>query len=206
MTDVASTDVRSTLEIAAARAKNKSVAKRARTMVQSIDDAAAAERAALEQWHQRVAAVLARVEALAAAPVAADTRVQLAQRRPTGSSSRAHGTFAVDPETNARFGALVTEAHGAIERFEQAQAERRAAEERRASRVRRSTNLCERVEALRGEDALEALEQARGEWEGLVTARTPRSQRRWTSAMRICTHGSRPRAGAPPNATPTVRR
>ncbi len=78
------------------------------------------------------------------------------------------GTFAVDPETNARFGALVTEAHGAIERFDQAQAERRAAEERRASLRAAKHELCERVEALRGEDALEALDKARGEWEGLV--------------------------------------
>ena len=168
LTDVASTDVRSTLEIAASRAKNKSVAKRARTMVQSIDDAAAAERAALEQWRQRVASVLARVEALAAAPVVADTRVQLAHAESDWLELAGSGTFAVDPETNARFGALVTEAHGAIERFDQAQAERRAAEERRATLRAAKHELCERVEALRGEDTLEALEKARGEWEGLV--------------------------------------
>ena len=168
LTDVVSTDVRSTLEIAASRAKNKSVAKRARTMVQSIDDAAAAERAALEQWRQRVASVLARVEALAAAPVVADTRVQLAHAESDWLELAGSGTFAVDPETNARFGALVTEAHGAIERFDQAQAERRAAEERRATLRAAKHELCDRVEALRGEDTLEALDKARGEWEGLV--------------------------------------
>ena len=168
LTDGASTDVRSTLEIAASRAKNKSVAKRARTMVQSIDDAAAAERAALEQWRQRVASVLARVEALAAAPVVTDTRVQLAHAESDWLELAGSGTFAVDPETNARFGALVTEAHVAIERFDQAQAERRAAEERRANLRAAKHELCDRVEALRGADTLEALDQARGEWEGLV--------------------------------------
>jgi hypothetical protein len=66
-TDGASTDVRSTLEIAASRAKEQVVAKRANDG-QSIDEAAAAERAALEQWRQRVASVLARVEALAPRP------------------------------------------------------------------------------------------------------------------------------------------
>ena len=71
-------EVRNTLELVAGRAKNKSVSKRARMMLQSIEETEAAERAALEQWRQGIAAVLARVSALAAAPVAGDTRVQLA--------------------------------------------------------------------------------------------------------------------------------
>jgi Domain of Unknown Function (DUF349) len=162
-------EVRNTLELAATRAKNKSVAKRARTMLQNIEETEAAERAALEQWRQRVASVLARVEALAAAPVGADTRVQLADAESEWLELAGSGTFAVDPDTNARFGALVTEAHGAIERFDQEQAERRAAEERRAGMRAAKHELCERVEALRGEDALEALDKARGEWEGLVS-------------------------------------
>jgi Domain of Unknown Function (DUF349) len=161
-------EVRTTLELAATRAKNKSVAKRARTMLQTIEEAAAAERAALEQWRQRVALVLARVEALAAAPVGADTSVQLANAEADWLELAGSGTFAVDPDTNARFGALVTDAHGAIERFEQERAERRAAEERRVSLRAAKQELCERVEALRGEDTLEAIDKARGEWEGLL--------------------------------------
>ena len=89
-------------------------------------------------------------------------------RSPTGSSSRVRERSRSIPRRIARFGALVTEAHGAIERFDQAQAERRAAEERRANLRAAKHELCERVEALRGEDALEALDKARGEWEGLV--------------------------------------
>jgi hypothetical protein len=161
-------DVRTTLETAVSRAKNKSVAKRARTMLQAIEEAEAAERAALEHWRQRVAAVLGRVEALAAAPVATDTRVQLANAEADWLELAGSGTFAVDPDTNARFGALATEAHGAIERYDQEQAERRAAEDRKTSlRVARH-ELCERVDALRGEDTLEAVDKARAEWEGLV--------------------------------------
>ena len=115
------------------------------------------------------------------------------------------GTFAVDPDTNARFGALVTEAHGAIERFDQAQAERRAAEERRASLRAAKHELCERVEALRGEDTLEALDKARGEWEGLINRADATEPTTTDVTMRTCTHGSRTRAGAPPSATPIVQ-
>jgi hypothetical protein len=167
MTAGSSSEARSTLEMVAARAKNKSVSKRARTMIQSIEETEAAERAALEQRRQRVASVLARVEALAAAPVVSDTRVQLADAESDWLELAGSGTFAVDTATNARFGSLVTEAHGAIDRYDQEQSERRAAEERRASRRAAKQELCERVDGLRGEETLEAIDSARGEWEGL---------------------------------------
>ena len=48
------------------RAKSKAVAKRARAMVQAMDDAEAARKAALETHQQRIAGAIARVEALAA--------------------------------------------------------------------------------------------------------------------------------------------
>ena len=48
-------------------------------MIQALDEAEAARRAALEQWQQRVAAVMARVEAMAAAPATANARGQLAE-------------------------------------------------------------------------------------------------------------------------------
>jgi Domain of Unknown Function (DUF349) len=161
-------DARNTLEMVAARAKNKSVSKRARTMLQSLAEAEATERAALEQWRQRVASVLARVEALAAAAVVADTRVHLANAESDWLELAGSGTFAVDPDTNARFGALVTEAHGAIERYDREQTARRAAEERRASLRATKQELCERVEAIRGEETLDALDKARADWEGLL--------------------------------------
>ena len=62
------------------RAKNKSVAKRARAMLQGIEEAEAAQRAALEQWQpaRRRPSWHASTRSLAAPPVAGDTRVQLA--------------------------------------------------------------------------------------------------------------------------------
>src|SRR5438874_1868101 len=62
----------------AGRAKSKSVAKRARAMVQAIDEAEAARKAALEQHQQKVAGAVARVEALAAATTMAGAEDQLA--------------------------------------------------------------------------------------------------------------------------------
>src|SRR5436190_4569294 len=68
---------RATLEGLADRAKNKSVAKRARAMIQAIDEAEAARRAALEQHQQRVAGAIAGVEALAASTTTAGAEQQL---------------------------------------------------------------------------------------------------------------------------------
>lgn len=158
-----------TLDAVATRAKNKAVARRARAIAQSIQDAEAAQRAALEHWQQRVATVLARVEAISAAPVSSDTRLQLADAEAEWLELAGSGTFAVDPDTNTRFGSLVADAHAAIEREERAQAERREADERRARVRAEKTALCERVEALRGEEAPAAVEEARQEWSTLTS-------------------------------------
>ena len=56
-------DWRQTLETLATRAKNKAVARQARALVQAIEQAEAAERAALEAWRQRLAGLIARIEA-----------------------------------------------------------------------------------------------------------------------------------------------
>ena len=104
-----------------------------------------------------------RVEALAAAP---STDARAARARESRPSSPGSGTFAVDRDECAlRLARHEARRHQAIR---QAQAERRAAEERRANLRAAKHELCDRVEALRGEDSLEALDQARGEWEGLV--------------------------------------
>jgi hypothetical protein len=59
---------RDALEGLATRAKNKSVNRRARTMLQALDDAETARREALERHHQGLSSTLTRIEALAAAP------------------------------------------------------------------------------------------------------------------------------------------
>ncbi len=93
-------DERATLESVNARAKNKSVSRRARAMVQAIDEAEAARRLALEQHQQRVAAVLARVEMVAANP-AVPTGDQLAAADVDWRELAASGSFELDPETAA---------------------------------------------------------------------------------------------------------
>ena len=159
---------RTTLELVSNRAKNKSVSRRARTMIQSIDETEARERAALEEWRQRIAGVVARVTALAATPVGADTRVQLADAEATWLALSSTGSFAVDPETASRYDAAVAEARGAIERFDRELADQRAAAERRASQRASRETLCQQVEGVSTDDALEVVSRARAEWEGMA--------------------------------------
>ena len=160
-------DERATLESVSARAKNKSVSRRARAMVQAIDEAEAARRLAFEQWQQRVAAVLSRVEAVAANPSVPDAAGQLAAVETDWREVGGAGTFELDPDTSGRFGALVEAARAAIAAFEREQEERRAAAERDAALEAARLSLCERIENARAEEALDEIEKARGEWEGL---------------------------------------
>ena len=175
-------EAREMLDGVANRARNKAVARRARAMVQAIEEAEAAERAALEQWQQRVASTLARVEALGAAPVTADTRVQLADAEAEWLEL-AGGASGVDADTNSRFGALVTEAHEAIERHERAEAERRAVEEHQAALRATRTSLIDRVNALRGDDVPDEIQKARSEWDALAgSGEDPELDARFTAA------------------------
>src|SRR5262249_53220597 len=63
---------RATLDGLADRAKNKSVGKRARAMVQAIDEQEAARKAAIERHQQQVAGFIARAESLSASAAAPD--------------------------------------------------------------------------------------------------------------------------------------
>jgi hypothetical protein len=159
--------LRDALDGVANRAKNKSVSKRARAMIQSLDEAEAARRAALEQWQHRVAAVMARVEALAAAPSTTNARAQLSQAEADWQDLAGSGAFEMDQETAGRFAVLVSDANGAIDRVEQEEAARRAENERREARRLAMVQICERIEALRGDETVEEVARARAEWEGL---------------------------------------
>lgn len=165
--DPSSTDTRDTLEAVVNRARNKAVVKRARAMLQAMDEAEAARRAALEDWQQGVAGILAKVEAIAAAPGAPDAGVRLADAEADWGGVSAHPAFELDQDTTARFGALVEAARAAIAAHEQEERERRAAADRDASLRRTRETLCERLENARAEHALDEIEKARSEWEGL---------------------------------------
>jgi hypothetical protein len=157
---------REMLDNVAARAKHKSVAKRAKAMLQAILDAEAAQRAALEQWQQRVAALIARLEMIAAAPALPSAGAALED---AGAEWRelASGTFEVDPDTAARYGALVEAAQQAIAQHERDEEERRAQSARVDALRSNRVAICERLESIPVEDALSATEKARAEWEGL---------------------------------------
>jgi Domain of Unknown Function (DUF349) len=159
---------RAALDQLADRANNKSVGKRARAMVQAIDDAEAAAKAAAEQHAQRIAAAVMSAEALGGAsadPAAAD---RLAAVENGWRDLVAGSTHDVSAADRVRFESAVRTAREGIEREARARAEREAREaELDAARGARST-LCERVEAFYGEDALDRLESARSEWEGLA--------------------------------------
>ena len=161
---------REMLDGVAARAKNKSVAKRARTMVQTILDTEAAQRAALEQWQQRVAAVLARLEAIGAAPSRPDTPAELGRADAEWRELSAGGTFELDPDTAARYASLVEAARQRLAEHERAEQERRAEAERLLALHASRMAICERLEAASDEEAAAALEIARAEWEGLPPA------------------------------------
>jgi hypothetical protein len=154
---------RATLEGLADRAKSKAVAKRARAMVQAIDDAEAARKAVLEQHQQRVAGAIARAEALSAAP----TTEGIDEAEAAWREMSAAATHEIAAAERARFDAAVRGAREIVER----EARERAEQEQRQAQIAAGratrTSMCERVEEIHGEDALDRLEVARSEWEGL---------------------------------------
>jgi hypothetical protein len=157
---------RELLELIATRARAKAVARRARAGLQALDESAAAQQAALEQWQRRVALILARVETLGGMPSAPDLLEQLdeAEDEWTGLGSAA---FAVDPDTDARFRTLVADARAAHARHLEEEAARRQAEAELAAQRDARAALCERVEAIRGEDAPDQIAQARAAWDAI---------------------------------------
>ena len=110
-------DERATLESVSARAKNKSVSSAPARWCRRWTRPRPARRLALEQWQQRVAAVLARVEAIAANPSVPDAAGQLAGAETEWRDVAGAGTFELDPDTAGRFGALVEAARAAIADF-----------------------------------------------------------------------------------------
>ena len=161
-------DLREMLDGLANRARNKAVAKRARAIIQTMDDEEAARRAALEQWQQRVAQVVARAEALAAAPATPGASAQLDDAEAEWQTITGGGAFELDADTAARFGALILEGRQEIARLEREEAERRAEAERRDQVAAVRAGLCERVEQARGDDAEAVVASARGEWDALA--------------------------------------
>jgi hypothetical protein len=160
-------DVRDMLDGLANRARSKAVSKRARAIIQAMDDEESARRAALEQWQHRIAQVLARAEVIAAAPGFAGASAQLDDAEAEWRTVTGDGTYELDADTSARFSMLVQQARTALERLEREEAERRDEEERRTAMLAARTALVERVDQIRGEDAPGQIDAARAEWAAL---------------------------------------
>ena len=158
---------RATLDSLADRAKSKAVAKRARAMVQAMDDAEAAKKAALEAHQQRIARALSRVEALAASTTMAGSEEQLRDAEAEWAQIAGDATHEIPASDRDRFDGAVAAARAVLDREAREHAEREQREavlaEARASRA----EMCQRVEEIHGDDALDRLAQARSEWEGL---------------------------------------
>ena len=165
--DPGSPDARETLDNLLSRAKSKAVVKRARALVQELDDVEAARKAAFDSWQQNLSRILATVEHLAAAPFMADAAAQLTNAETEWRDMSSNPVFELDQETTVRFGALVESAHNAISAHEREEAERRETAERDSAARGAREALCEQLESTHAEHALDAIEKARGEWEGL---------------------------------------
>lgn len=157
---------RDMLDGLASRAKNKAVAKRARALIQEMDDAEAARKAAYEEWQKRAALAIARVDALAGSLILPDASVQLDEAEAAWSELAGHA----EQQLVDRFTTRVAEARTAIDAHARAEAERRAEEERKAERRAAFEAICLRVETLRGDDTPDEIEKARAEWEGMPGA------------------------------------
>jgi hypothetical protein len=110
---------------------------------------------------------MARLEALAAVPSAPEARLHLGDAETEWRELAGSSEHPMSEEAAARFGALMAGAMAAVERQERDDAERRAEAERLAAIRTVRLAICERLEALRGDDTLDEVAKARAEWEGL---------------------------------------
>ena len=134
-----------------ARKKQERRAAGARVMVQASTTPKQPAKRPLEEWQQRVGALVARVEALAVAPSRRMPASSCGRRSRVAGETGA-GTFEMDQETVARFGSLAERARTVSSNTNRPWPKQRAAEEERAAVRAARAALCERVEAARGDE------------------------------------------------------
>ncbi|HEY2433393.1 MAG TPA: DUF349 domain-containing protein [Vicinamibacterales bacterium] len=159
---------RAALDQLADRAASKSVGKRARAMVQAIDEAEAARKIASEQHVQRVAFAIASAEGVRGAAAAPDAAERLAAVENSWRELLAGSTHDTAAADQSRFETAANSAREDIAREAGARAERDAREAELAAARGGKSAICERIESFYGDDALDRVEQARSEWEGLA--------------------------------------
>jgi Domain of Unknown Function (DUF349) len=159
---------REMLEAAASRAKNKSVSKRARAMIQAIEETEAARRAELEAWQQRIGTIVARVEALATTPGVIDAEADLGAAEDEWRQTTGKAEFALDGGTAARFAAATENARTAIAEHQRIERERREESERREAQRAAARQLIARLDNCSGDDMPGEIVRVRGEWDTLA--------------------------------------
>ena len=151
------------LETIAARAQQKAVARRAKTMLQEIEDAENARRAAEVERQRQAKALCAAVEDLV--PATDPERAAAELGRIAGAWD---ALVDVDPATAERFATGVEAVRARIaQRRATAEADRAAATRRDAALASREA-LHRRAQALTGDDVLERVAELEAEWDALA--------------------------------------
>lgn len=168
------------------RATQKAVARRARGILQEIEDAAAAARAAEEARRAEQAAVASAVEALVHQADVVAGRAELAR---LGDAWRALGE--ADSAVAARFEHATGEARAAFLRREREAEEAAERARMQAEALASRDALCARVEGLEGDHSLEQLSSIEEEWRSLtpLVGNSPEADRlaeRFAVAVTAC--------------------
>jgi hypothetical protein len=174
------------LKTVESRATQKAVAKRARGIVQEIEDAAAAARAAEEARQHAQALVCVDVEHLVHVADVATARAELAR---LGDAWRALGD--ADASTTARFERATGDVRAALLRREREAEEAAERERTRAEALASQDALCARVETLDGDHIPEQLSSIEEEWRSLtpLVGNSPEADRlaeRFAVAVTAC--------------------
>jgi hypothetical protein len=167
-------------------ATQKAVARRARGIVQEIEDAAAAAQAAEEARQHEQALVCVDVEHLVHVADIAAARAELAR---LGDAWRALGD--ADPATTARFERATGDVRAALLRREREAEEAAERERMRAEALASQDAVCARVETLDGDHIPEQLSSIEEEWRSLtpLVGNSPEADRlaeRFAVAVTAC--------------------
>ncbi len=168
------------------RATQKAVAKRARAIVQEIEEAEAAARAAEEARRHEQVLVCIDVEQLVHVADVAAARAELAR---LGDAWRTLGE--ADPATTARFERATGDVRAALLRREREAEEAAERERMRAEALASRDALCARVETLDGDHIPEQLSSIEEEWRSLtpLVGNSPEADRlaeRFAVAVTAC--------------------
>jgi len=148
------------------KSQQKAVSKRARTLIQEIEDAEAARRAAEEEHRRQQAALCDSVEQLST--LAADVTLLRAELDRLSDAWQTLSVSASDDAAVDRFTHGVAAAQATIARRERETEEAAERARLRAEAIATRDALCARVDTVEGDDALDQLAPIEEEWRSLL--------------------------------------